>query len=50
MDQHSRVLKLDDADDVAIARDALVAGTALEEVGGLVARADIPAVHKIARS
>jgi altronate hydrolase len=48
MEQLSRVLKLNDADDVAIARNALAAGTTLEEVGGLVARNDIPAAHKIA--
>jgi altronate hydrolase len=48
MEQLSRVLKLNDADDVAIARNALAAGTTLDEVGGLVARSDIPAAHKIA--
>src|ERR1700744_5301922 len=48
MEQLSRVLKLNDADDVAIARDALAAGTTLDEVGGLVGRNDIPAAHKIA--
>jgi altronate hydrolase len=48
MDSLSRALKLDDADDVAIARDAIASGTALAEFGGLVARADIPAAHKIA--
>jgi altronate hydrolase len=48
MEQLSRVLKLNDADDVAIARNALAAGTTLDEVGGLVVRNDIPAAHKIA--
>jgi altronate hydrolase len=48
MEQLSRVLKLNEADDVAIARDALAAGTTLDEVGGLVVRSDIPAAHKIA--
>lgn len=48
MDPLSRALKLDDADDVAIARDALTSGTTLAEFGGLVARADVPAAHKIA--
>jgi altronate hydrolase len=44
----SRALKLHDTDDVAIARNAITSGTALDEFGGLVARGDIPAAHKIA--
>ncbi len=44
----SRALKLHDTDDVAIARSAIANGTALDEFGGLVARGDIPAAHKIA--
>jgi altronate hydrolase len=48
MDLLSRALKLDDADNVAIARDALAERTALDEFGGLVVRAHIPAAHNIA--
>jgi altronate hydrolase len=44
----SRALKLHATDDVAIARDAITSGTALDEFDGLVARGDIPAAHKIA--
>ncbi|MEI5995849.1 altronate dehydratase [Paraburkholderia bengalensis] len=44
----SRALRLHDADDVAIARDALAAGTALAEFGALAVLNDIPAAHKIA--
>ena len=44
----SRALRLHEADDVAIARDALGAGTALDEFGSVVSLDDIPAAHKIA--
>ncbi|BAO90167.1 UxaA family hydrolase [Caballeronia cordobensis] len=44
----SRALKLHDTDDVAIARDALTAGTTLPEFDDIVLLDDIPAAHKIA--
>ncbi|AKJ67066.1 galactarate dehydratase [Pandoraea thiooxydans] len=42
------VLLIKPQDDVAIARNALAAGTALAELDGIVARDAIPAAHKIA--
>jgi altronate hydrolase len=48
MEQVSLVIKLHENDDVAIARGAIAAGTALAEVGGLVVAEDIPAAHKVA--
>ncbi|SAL87317.1 altronate dehydratase [Caballeronia choica] len=41
-------VKLNENDDVAIARSALAAGTVVPELGGLVVRDDIPAAHKVA--
>ena len=41
-------VKLNENDDVAIARSALTAGTVVPELGGLVVRDDIPAAHKVA--
>ncbi|CAN7800010.1 altronate dehydratase family protein [Paraburkholderia hospita] len=41
-------IKLNENDDVAIARSALTAGTVVPELGGLVVRDDIPAAHKVA--
>ncbi|ABE28553.1 hypothetical protein DR64_2123 [Paraburkholderia xenovorans LB400] len=48
MNTLSSVIRLHDDDDVAIARNALTAGTVLTELDGLTVRADIPAAHKIA--
>ncbi|TAL54343.1 UxaA family hydrolase [Pandoraea sp.] len=44
----TQVLLIKPQDDVAIARNALSAGTVLAELDGIVARDDIPAAHKIA--
>jgi altronate hydrolase len=41
-------IKLNENDDVAIARSALTAGTVVHELGGLVVRDNIPAAHKVA--
>jgi altronate hydrolase len=41
-------VKLNENDDVAIARSALTAGTVVHELGGLIVRDNIPAAHKVA--
>ncbi|CAE6723138.1 UxaA family hydrolase [Paraburkholderia nemoris] len=48
MNSTSLTIKLNDNDDVVIARSALAAGTAIPELGGLVLRDDIPPAHKVA--
>jgi altronate hydrolase len=48
MNPTPHVIRLHDDDDVAIARGAIDAGTAIGELDGLVARDAIPAAHKIA--
>jgi altronate hydrolase len=47
-DSTSLVIRLHSDDDVAIARAPIASGTTLAEVGGIVARDDIPAAHKVA--
>lgn len=47
-DSTSLVIRLHSDDDVAIARAPITSGTTLAEVGGIVARDDIPAAHKVA--
>lgn len=47
-DSTSLVITLHGDDDVAIARGAIVAGTVLHEINGLLVIDDIPAAHKVA--
>jgi len=48
MDTLTPVIRLHEQDDVAIARRALAAGTALQELAGQALAADIPPAHKVA--
>ncbi|HTK02870.1 MAG TPA: altronate dehydratase family protein [Bordetella sp.] len=48
VDSLSPIILLHERDDVAIARQALAAGTELPQAGGVVVRADVPPAHKVA--